>query len=75
MSTCLLVYSSAFLAGALYAFASTKLFYAALGQGNIASSQWVPFAALYIVRTVRPGGRRATPRWRRCSWRCRPMRR
>ena len=48
---------SAFLAGALYAFASSKLFYAALGQGNIASSQWVPFAALYIVRTARPGGK------------------
>ena len=57
MSTCLLVYSSAFLAGALYAFASSKLFYAALGQGNIASSQWAPFAALYIVRTARPGGK------------------
>ena len=46
-----------FLAGALYAFASSKLFYAALGQGNIASSQWVPFAALYIVRAARPGGK------------------
>jgi len=41
----------------LYAFASAKLFYAALGQGNIASSQWIPFAALYIVRTVRRTGR------------------
>ena len=40
-----------------YAFASAKLFYAALGQGNIASSQWVPFAALYIVRAARPGGK------------------
>ena len=57
MSPCLLVSVSAFLAGALYAFASSKLFYAALGQGNIASSQWVPFAALYIVRTARPGGK------------------
>jgi hypothetical protein len=57
LSTCLLVYSSAFLAGALYAFASSKLFYAALGQGNIASSQWAPFAALYIVRAARPGGK------------------
>ena len=46
-----------FLAGALYAFASSKLFYAALGQGNIASSQWIPFAALYILRTARPGGK------------------
>jgi hypothetical protein len=49
--------SAAFLAGALYAFASAKLFYAALGQGNIASSQWIPFAALYILRAARPGGR------------------
>jgi len=46
-----------FIGGALFAFASAKLFYAALGQGNIASSQWVPFAALFIVRTVRPQGR------------------
>jgi hypothetical protein len=57
VSPCLRVSVSAFLAGALYAFASSKLFYAALGQGNIASSQWAPFAALYIVRTVRPGGK------------------
>ena len=28
-----------------------------LGQGNIASSQWIPFAALYIVRAARPGGK------------------
>jgi hypothetical protein len=48
---------AAFVGGALYAFASAKMFYAALGQGNIASSQWAPFAALYIVRTLRPRGR------------------
>ena len=57
VSPCLRVSVSAFLAGALYAFASSKLFYAALGQGNIASSQWVPFAALYIVRTARSSGK------------------
>ncbi len=56
-STGLLVYLPPFLAGAFYAFASAKLFYAALGQGNIASSQWIPFAALYILRAVRPAGR------------------
>jgi hypothetical protein len=50
-------HAAAFVAGALYAFASAKLFYAALGQGNIASSQWAPFAALYILRTARAGGR------------------
>jgi hypothetical protein len=48
---------AAFTGGALYAFASAKLFYAALGQGNIASSQWAPFAALYLWRAARPGGR------------------
>jgi hypothetical protein len=47
----------AFFGGLLYAFASAKLFYAALGQGNIASSQWIPFAALYLLRMARPGGR------------------
>ncbi|MEJ5197623.1 MAG: hypothetical protein WHX53_01755, partial [Anaerolineae bacterium] len=41
----------------LYAFASARLFYAALGQGNIASSQWIPFAVLYILRVVRRRGR------------------
>lgn len=53
----LLVSFASFLGGALYAFASAKLFYAALGQGNIASSQWAPFAALYLVRAARPQGR------------------
>ncbi|OIO90414.1 MAG: hypothetical protein AUK03_13010 [Anaerolineae bacterium CG2_30_64_16] len=48
---------AAFAGGALYAFASAKLFYAALGQGNIASSQWIPFAALYLLRAARPGGK------------------
>ena len=49
--------AAALLGGALYAFAAPKLFYAALGQGNIASSQWIPFAMLYIVRAALPGGR------------------
>ena len=74
MSPCLLVHLSAFLAGALYAFASSKLFYAALGQGNIASSQWTPFAALYILRALRPAGRwRPAWRWPRSLSCCRPM--
>ena len=47
---------AAFLGGTFYAFASAKLFYASLGQANIASSQWIPFAVLYIVRAVRPRG-------------------
>ncbi len=51
-----LVTLSSFLGGALYAFASAKMFYAALGQGNIASSQWIPFAMLYVLRTARKEG-------------------
>ena len=42
---------AALTAGLLYAFASNKLFYAALGQWNIASSQWIPFYILYLLRT------------------------
>ena len=51
---------AALLAGLLYAFASAKLFYAALGQFNIASSQWLPFIALYLLR----GLRRTSNPWR-----------
>jgi hypothetical protein len=43
---------AALAAGVLYAFASSKLFYASLGQVNIASSQWAPFCVLYLVRMV-----------------------
>jgi hypothetical protein len=47
--------AAALLGGVVYAFASAKLFYAALGQFNIASSQWIPFCALYLVRMLPPG--------------------
>ncbi len=43
-------YLASFTAGLLYAFASSKLFYAALGQWNIASSQWIPFYLLYLFK-------------------------
>jgi hypothetical protein len=39
-----------FAAGLVYAFAASKLSYAALGQWNIASSQWIPFYALYLFK-------------------------
>ncbi|HEX9118856.1 MAG TPA: interleukin-like EMT inducer domain-containing protein, partial [Anaerolineae bacterium] len=48
---------AAFLGGALYAFASARLFYASLGQGNVASAQWAPFAVIYLLRLARPAGR------------------
>jgi len=44
---------AALVAGFVYAFASAKLFYVALGQFNIASSQWIPFCALYTLRLAR----------------------
>ncbi|MEM7033484.1 MAG: interleukin-like EMT inducer domain-containing protein [Chloroflexota bacterium] len=42
---------SAAIAGGFYAFASSKLFYIALGQFNIGSSHWIPLAILYVLRT------------------------
>jgi hypothetical protein len=48
-------FMGALLGGAIYAFASAKLFYASLGQFNIASSQWIPFCILYLLRMARPG--------------------
>ena len=48
-----------FAAGLIYAFASSKLAYAALGQWNIASSQWIPFYVLYLLlMTEQPRQRR-----------------
>jgi hypothetical protein len=50
-----------FVAGLLYAFAASKLSYAALGQWNIASSQWIPFYVLFLFRmSDHPGRRRYT---------------
>ncbi len=57
----LIIHLAAFLAGLLYAFSSSKMFYAALGQFNIASSQWIPFTILYVVRSGRPGARLREP--------------
>ncbi len=40
----------ALVAGLTYGFASSKLFYASLGQFNIASSHWIPFFVFYVLR-------------------------
>jgi hypothetical protein len=48
-----LVWLSAAIAGGFYAFASSKLFYVALGQFNIASNHWIPLTVLYVLRTRR----------------------
>ncbi|MBP9073448.1 MAG: hypothetical protein KBG20_14170, partial [Caldilineaceae bacterium] len=52
-------HDAALFAGIVFAFASSKLFYAALGQANIASSQWVPFTVLFVLRTGESRTRRA----------------
>ena len=51
----------AFVAGFVYAFASSKLFYAALGQFNIASSHWIPFTILYLWKMKEQPARRRYP--------------
>ncbi|MGB8644160.1 MAG: interleukin-like EMT inducer domain-containing protein [Anaerolineae bacterium] len=45
---------AAFAAGLLYAFSSNKFLYASLGQFNIASSHWIPFYILFLVRLLPP---------------------
>lgn len=44
---------SAFFAGLVYAFASNRLFYVSLGQFNIASTHWIPFAVLFFIKMAR----------------------
>ncbi|MCS6845934.1 MAG: hypothetical protein NZ528_16690 [Caldilineales bacterium] len=43
---------AAVLAGAVYAFASSRSIYLALGHYMIVTTQWVPFFALYFLRTL-----------------------
>ena len=56
-----LIWLSAAIAGGFYAFASSKLFYVALGQFNIASNHWIPLAVLYVLRTRRDPARLKNP--------------
>jgi hypothetical protein len=55
------IYLAAFVGGFLYAFASSKLFFAALGQFNIASSQWIPFYILFLFKMRQSPGRVLPP--------------
>lgn len=43
---------AAVLAGAVYAFASSRSIYLALGHYMIVTTQWVPFFVLYFLRTL-----------------------
>jgi hypothetical protein len=42
---------SAAMGGGFYAFASSQLFYVSLGQFNIASSHWVPYTILFVLKS------------------------
>ncbi len=44
---------AAFLAGAIYAIASNRSIYAAIGHYDMVSTTWLPFFALYVVRFSR----------------------
>ncbi len=43
---------ASFLAGLIYAFGSFRMIYAAIGHYNLWSTTWIPFYALYLIRTV-----------------------
>lgn len=44
---------AAFAGGAIYGFASSRFVYASLGHYNFVSSEYLPFYALFFVKTVR----------------------
>ena len=44
------LFFGAFAAGLVYAFSANKFLYASLGQFNIASSQWIPFYILFLLK-------------------------
>jgi len=50
--TLLAISLPAFTAGALYAFASNRAIYAALGHYDMVTTQWIPFYALMLLRTL-----------------------
>ncbi|TKJ31041.1 MAG: hypothetical protein CEE40_03035 [Chloroflexi bacterium B3_Chlor] len=53
--------SIAFISGLIYAFSSNRFIYASLGQFNIASTQWIPFYILFVIKTRRRPGRLRYP--------------
>jgi hypothetical protein len=44
---------AAFLGGIVYAFTASRFVYLALGHYNFASNHWIPFYALYAIKTIR----------------------
>jgi hypothetical protein len=51
---------AAFVAGAAYAFAASRMIYAALGHYDMVTAEWFPFYTLFFLKTLRqPGYRHA----------------
>ncbi|GAB4541000.1 MAG: interleukin-like EMT inducer domain-containing protein [Anaerolineae bacterium] len=51
---------AAFVAGAAYAFAASRMVYAALGHYDMVTAQWFPFYTVFLLKTLRqPGYRNA----------------
>jgi len=46
-------HSAAFVAGAAYAFAASRMIYAAIGHYDMVTAQWFPFYALFFLKTLR----------------------
>lgn len=46
----------AFAAGAVFAFSSSRMVYAALGHYTVLTTQWFPFYILFLVKTLRASG-------------------
>ncbi len=48
-----ILHLAALLGGVIYAFASNRAIYAALGHYDMVTTQWLPFYALYLLKTLR----------------------
>lgn len=59
---------AAFAAGALYAFSSNKWLYVSLGQFNIASSHWIPFYVLFLLKVTNDRRPTTDDRMARGEW-------
>jgi hypothetical protein len=53
------IYLGAAVAGLVYAFATSKFVYAAIGHYNVVGTEWVPLYVLYLIRSLRRPSRRS----------------
>ena len=50
------LHGAAFVAGAVYAFAASRMIYAAIGHYDMVTTQWFPFYTLFFLKTLREPG-------------------